>query len=466
MTGLNKSLVEVLEYSAANSDPSTTEVREDPADNPLDIESLDEDEDSDIDLLLDGVKDPIDRLYKLSIWIRNPSSRFASSKALRYQQIDPEPSADLLQVVDEFDYDYQFAYWKKHRENLSQRTKTVTQHIEVHNGMAPIQPNVEIQANGVPKPLMDPVQSVTAASSLNIPQLSIRDDQSNASVSELFSRAETATKRKVFRVSLLLHIVLDGTPDRKSMEVKAPRYWYGYEADNTNGNYRAHLIHDLRPYICTYERCKNPDQLYDTRQGWIQHENASHRRVLRCPEHPDQTFPKLEGYQEHLRNGHANYGNEISAIFISHASVSTLTSPGRCSPICPLSLSTARALESHIALHLERFSLFSLPRSVGEDDNDANEADSNKANVALDGSRDEAFDEDMEFPDELEEAEKLRWAAERGYKAISKLLLDTGKANPDAKDKDAPKNSTNPDEIVFAPARMTFDSARGNKSRK
>lgn len=71
----------VYEYAAANSDSPTTEVQEDPAGDPLNIESSDNDEDSDIDLLLDNIRDPIDQLYKLSIWIRNPSSRFASSKA-------------------------------------------------------------------------------------------------------------------------------------------------------------------------------------------------------------------------------------------------------------------------------------------------------------------------------------------------------------------------------------------------
>jgi hypothetical protein len=69
----------VYEYAAANSDSPTTEVQEDG--DPLNIESSDNDEDSDIDLLLDNIRDPIDQLYKLSIWIRNPSSRFASSKA-------------------------------------------------------------------------------------------------------------------------------------------------------------------------------------------------------------------------------------------------------------------------------------------------------------------------------------------------------------------------------------------------
>ncbi|OCL08633.1 hypothetical protein AOQ84DRAFT_292735, partial [Glonium stellatum] len=125
---------------------------------------------------------------------------------------------------------------------------------------------------------------------------------------------------------------------------------------------RAHLLHDLRPYICTYEDCGNPDQLYDTRQDWIQHENSLHRRVFRCPEHPDQTFPNLDGYRRHLHDAHVSNSDEISATIINYVSESILTSPDRCCPICTLSLATARELQSHIALHLKRFSLFSLPR--------------------------------------------------------------------------------------------------------
>jgi len=111
----------VLEYAAANSDSPTTEAREDPAGDPSNIESSDVDADSDIDLLLDDIKDPIDRLFKLSIWIRNPSSRFASSKALRHQQIDPESNVDFLKVVEKFDYDYVSSLFLQYRNSRAQK---------------------------------------------------------------------------------------------------------------------------------------------------------------------------------------------------------------------------------------------------------------------------------------------------------------------------------------------------------
>ncbi|KAH0536893.1 hypothetical protein FGG08_006264 [Glutinoglossum americanum] len=473
MSGLNNSLAEVLDYCAGKADPSMSEVQEDPAGNPLDLDPVDEDfrdeasqePGSDIDLLLDSVKDPVDRLYKLSTWIRNPSSRFASSKALHHHQIDPESNVDLLQAVKEFDYDYvsslflqyrksraygerptlnppehkdrdddadnvwgpirtilsqhktdrskgtesflvyriaqantrrrqQFAYWKKHRDKLTQHTKTVTQHLDVRKEVALAQFNLEIQANEVPISVMTPARSVTTASRLNTLQPAAMDGQSNVSASE-YAPSMWQPGEEVAGFPP----VPKRPPSEKFFECPycftlCPRALLAEKA------WKAHLIHDLRPYICTYEDCKNPDQLYDARQDWIGHENSSHRRVLRCPEHPDQTFSKLEEYQEHLHHGHADYRDEISVTLITHASESTLEFPDRCCPICSLSLETARALQSHIALHLERFSLFSLPRSVGEDDNDANEGGSDEVNVAFDGSRDEDFCGDLDFAGE------------------------------------------------------------------
>ena len=241
-------------------------MRDDPAGNNLDLDSLDEDFgdgasqeiESDIELLLDSIKDPIDRLYKLSTWIRNPSSRFWSSKALHHQEIDPDSGVDLLHAFEGFDYDYvsslflqyrklkalqeyptvnpsenrdregdddsadnvwepirtvlsqykvnlckttesflvrriaranahrrmQFAYWKKHRDKLVQHADAVTKHIEVHKEGFQIKLSEEIPANEAAIPAIAAAQSVTTATRLNIPQLAVRDDQSNVSVSE------------------------------------------------------------------------------------------------------------------------------------------------------------------------------------------------------------------------------------------------------------------------------------------
>ena len=163
--------------------------------------------------------------------------------------------------------------------------------------------------------------------------------------------------------------------------------------------FRAHLIHDLRPYICTYENCRHPDQLYDNRLDWIQHENT-HRKVFRRSEHSDEEFFKLSEYQEHVQNEDKHCRDGTSLNLIDNASQSIVRFPDRDCPICSASLTTSNAMQGHIALHLERFSLFSIPRNVGVNDVEADEVASNEANLAANESRKDDFEDDATFSDE------------------------------------------------------------------
>ncbi|KAF2729893.1 hypothetical protein EJ04DRAFT_388829, partial [Polyplosphaeria fusca] len=127
---------------------------------------------------------------------------------------------------------------------------------------------------------------------------------------------------------------------------------------------RAHLIHDIRPYVCTYQDCKLGGELYDTRQDWLQHENSQHRQVFRCPDHTDQTFESAQDYHSHIQDGHMKTKNDIPQRLIVSASESTFHLPDRCCPICDITLETQSAMQSHVARHLERIALFAVPSCV------------------------------------------------------------------------------------------------------
>ncbi|KAI4157031.1 MAG: hypothetical protein LQ342_008545 [Letrouitia transgressa] len=79
-----------LEVDGSDSEPSN----DDDTENP------------DLDLFLDSIRDPIDRLYKVSTKIRNPSSRLGSSRAVNHQQIDGETGIDFLRAIEQLDYDH------------------------------------------------------------------------------------------------------------------------------------------------------------------------------------------------------------------------------------------------------------------------------------------------------------------------------------------------------------------------
>jgi hypothetical protein len=85
------------EQSPDNNKPEVEE-----SDSP----SGDGTEESYTDLLLDSVRDPIDRLYKVSTKVRNPSTRLGSSRAASYQQIDEESGVDFLRAIEQADHDY------------------------------------------------------------------------------------------------------------------------------------------------------------------------------------------------------------------------------------------------------------------------------------------------------------------------------------------------------------------------
>jgi len=163
---------------------------------------------------------------------------------------------------------------------------------------------------------------------------------------------------------------------------------------------RAHLIHDLRPYLCTYESCRTSDQLYDSIESWIKHEESTHRLSMRCPEHPTHIVPCKEDFQSHLEAEHGSQSNDFRTALLACASDSVSAAVTRCCPICLATYTTTQELNTHISRHLERISLFSLPRSAGADDTDgADKVGSSKPNQSSGGSRHESTAGTLIFTD-------------------------------------------------------------------
>ncbi|RFU72523.1 hypothetical protein TARUN_9733 [Trichoderma arundinaceum] len=422
MKNLNRSLDEVLDYLNGN------------------IELGDEDSDvdsemgSDMDLLLDSIKDPIDRLYKLAVWIRNPATRLPSSKARNFQQIDEETKVDLFKAFESWDYDYvsslfleyekhkaiqehptveyqsavgdngglenedevwepvgnvlklnkdkrlrgtesylvhriaqangrrrqQFAYWRKHKDKLREHTSVVME--------APTQESsttIGIKDGEIEK-LKAPL-SVTTATQLRLSQIAgkevlEKEDVLNLSISEYAPSAWNPSKDVVSFPAPPKISPTDNFFECPYCYTICPasllseRAWSNRVLTITLS--RAHLIRDLRPYICTYEQCLNPEQLYDSRDDWIHHETSTHRKILRCPEHEDQMFTTLVAFEEHSQAYHKE--DPVSPSFADSATGNVQ----RSCPICSIVLGSVQKLQSHIALHLERFAIFSLPRSL------------------------------------------------------------------------------------------------------
>ena len=77
--------------------------------------------------------------------------------------------------------------------------------------------------------------------------------------------------------------------------------------------YRNHVILDLQPYICVFDECSLPDQSFDNKEDWLQHERWSHNVSWSCDgfnTHPPSTFHDRGEFQLHFKKFH-------SAIFSS-----------------------------------------------------------------------------------------------------------------------------------------------------
>lgn len=113
----------MLQYCAATS--TEGEEPEEATTDALDLSSLEESSNgetdgelaSDEELLLDSLRDPIDRLFRLSTRIRSPTSRYESSKALRYEKKDPDSNVDFFDAVETFDYDCISSIFLQHRKS-------------------------------------------------------------------------------------------------------------------------------------------------------------------------------------------------------------------------------------------------------------------------------------------------------------------------------------------------------------
>ncbi|UKZ93390.1 uncharacterized protein TrAFT101_008304 [Trichoderma asperellum] len=436
---LNRSLDEVLDYVNGN-------IGQEDDDSDIDSES-----ESDIDLLLGSIKDPIDRLYKLAVWIRNPATRLTSSKARNFKQIDPESNVDLFESYENHDYDYvsslfleyekhkalqeapaveckdknpvggdrdaddkdhvwepirgvlklhkerilhcsesylvrriarangrrrqQFAYWKRHQDKLREHASMFVE--------APARQlsDAEHIINGLIGETKT-VLSVTTATQLRIPQLAGQEILEKEGVLKLdvSEYAPSAWNPSKDTVSFPL-------PPKVSTSDNFFECPYCYTICPisllSEKAWRAHIIRDLRPYICTYEQCSNAEQLYDTRDEWMQHEISTHQRIFRCSKHEEEIFTTLEAYKEHVQNYHKGEAE------FSKFATSTVKNVHRSCPVCSIILGSIEKLQSHIALHLERFAMFSLPRHI--DNDDQSEAGSHSNHAKLDSI---SFNED------------------------------------------------------------------------
>ncbi|KAL2835346.1 hypothetical protein BJY01DRAFT_252766 [Aspergillus pseudoustus] len=248
-----------------------------------------------IDEYLFNISITVDRLYGLSFRIRNPALRTGLSRALSFTKVNKDTGVDLIASLAKWDLkcmiDVFRPWWKDVGQNdieshfLVQRLATANthrrqqfqywarrkakydgaHHAAIEDSEKAATPS---QIGDVPR-TRGQLSEPTTATAIPTKVMAGFDGESVASKESLVIQG--GESGDAFTLPPPPNI----DPDQKEFECPycfilcnrktlEPKAW------------ERHLIKDLRPYICTFAGCREPDQQYDTRPDWISHEYSKH----------------------------------------------------------------------------------------------------------------------------------------------------------------------------------------------
>ncbi|KAK6510262.1 hypothetical protein TWF481_004979 [Arthrobotrys musiformis] len=130
----------------------------------------------------------------------------------------------------------------------------------------------------------------------------------------------------------------------------------------SDAEWKAHVLQDLQPYVCTFPNCEFRDLFFETKEQWFQHEQAKHRINWFCNTKSHSRFKTKAEFRSHMTKKHSHdvkfddlEPEMISKLFAIPANP---TDPG----ICTLCMEEVQNPEAHVSQHLEMLALFAIPR--------------------------------------------------------------------------------------------------------
>ncbi|KAK8104731.1 uncharacterized protein PG998_011764 [Apiospora kogelbergensis] len=148
----------------------------------------------------------------------------------------------------------------------------------------------------------------------------------------------------------------------------------GYKKNVTR--WKGHVAQDILPYMCVYEDCRTPEEMYLTSDDLHKHVQDNHSILhwvcSQCSRNPDRrqfsTFNTISEWQDHFQDTHEDLvpGNGLASL--AKFSEARVLQPTSC-PLCTFTTGSAQTtLDQHIIQHIHAFALRSLPWGTKEDD--------------------------------------------------------------------------------------------------
>ncbi|KAJ5770964.1 Serine/threonine-specific protein phosphatase/bis(5-nucleosyl)-tetraphosphatase [Penicillium nucicola] len=170
---------------------------------------------------------------------------------------------------------------------------------------------------------------------------------------------------------------------------------------------RSHVRSDLDAYVCLFEECDTPDQLYNHSEEWLKH-MREHSLRWRCnsKSHEPCVFDSRDTYADHLRHAHREKFSEAQVRVLANKNARPNNPLFQSCPLCGEFEATNGTLEEHIVGHLRVLALKSLP-PYEDDASEYSDTDGDTSHASKPHQRSTIYNDSDRFVDlQFEDHEK------------------------------------------------------------
>ncbi|RDL42221.1 uncharacterized protein BP5553_02200 [Venustampulla echinocandica] len=236
---------------------------------------------------------------------------------------------------------------------------------------------------------------------------------------ELRSETSYATSIDEDKSSTKLTVIPLDNVSKDLSHFECPYCWQ-IQGTKTQKAWRKHVLSDLKPYVCTFEACEL--KMFADPHTWFLHELQDHRKEWKCYFCSHSSFTSSGDYKSHLKHRHSSsfFEDQIPVLLGMSQRPAITASPADC-PFCddwetrlrkinlhiPASetlVVTSNQFKHHVGAHMEQLALFAIPRGYTEEGS----ADSNIAEARVDSEKSSLIDNvhqwDVEEPGKSRES--------------------------------------------------------------
>ncbi|KAF3812219.1 hypothetical protein GCG54_00009904, partial [Colletotrichum gloeosporioides] len=306
--------------------------------------------------LLKNIQSAVDHLFELSIILRRHKPR---GRTLHIAFEPSTSSQDITNVGDRYPKARNKSWLLQRLGNAVSMRRQYIQYRQNHRPGRPEGKGKKIGGAATSKAttFLEPEDLLRSMRAFSI----------HTSVTSMASSFGINEDGQSLRVPPLTDMVLNGVALKYGEKFECP-YCRTKCMVETRDEWKKHVFSDLQPYVCTYEDCEQPLQLFDSRNAWIRHERDVHCREWLCILcDRSASFRNRGQLEEHISTYHQGKVTANQLPVILEACGRLRLDDAMPCPLCmesmsePASPSSHELYANHLAKHLRQIALASIP---------------------------------------------------------------------------------------------------------